>query len=404
MRKIKDILKTYHQQHVLKFYDDLNEEEKNHLLNQIKSIDFKLINYLYNNLQSNEDNFTISPMNSTSSSLEYLKIGIEAIKRGEYAVVTMAGGQGTRLGFNGPKGTYKLGFNINKSLFEIQVDNLKRIYKKYNVYIPWYIMTSNDNHQATVDYFIEHHYFDYPAIKISFFSQDELPMLDLNGKLLMDSKFNIKMGANGSGGVFSSLKNKGMLDKMKKDNIKWVFIGGIDNILLPTDNPDLIGFAIKEHYLAVSKIVQKLYPEEKVGVFCKKNGKPSVIEYLNMTQELNNLRDNKGDLVYRDAHILCNLFNIDLLERVATKKLKYLPALKKANYIDLNGILRESIKENGYKFETFIFDAFSYTPKVGLLKEDRNIVFAPIKNKIGLDSPKTASKLYNDYYNNKLKG
>ncbi len=401
--KIKDTLKKAHQNHLFNFYDDLNKDEQRHLLNQLKRIDFKLLNHLYKNISKKEAKYLISPMDSIKATKEHFNLGVEALKRGEYAVVTMAGGQGTRLGFEGPKGTYKLGYKINKSLFEIQVDKLKEIFKKYHKYLNWYIMTSNDNYKATLNFFIKHHYFGYPKEYVSFFIQDELPMLDLNGKIIMDSKFNIKMGANGSGGVFSSLKNSGLLAKMKKSNLKWVFIGGIDNILLPTDNPDLIGFAIKENCLAVSKIVKKLYPKEKVGLFVKKDNQPAVIEYIEMSEEMNNLKDDQGNLVYGDAHILCNLFNIKLLEKVANKKLKYMAALKKASYINDKGLLIEPIKENAYKFETFIFDAFSYTDKVGLLIEKRERIFAPIKNKKGEDSPQTASKLYLNYYN-KLKG
>jgi UDP-N-acetylglucosamine/UDP-N-acetylgalactosamine diphosphorylase len=398
LEDIKSKLKKYNQEHLLNFYNELSNEEKGHLINQINSIDFDLLINLFKNINKKEEDAEITSMTSYEPSNEYTTTGIEVMKREEYAVVTMAGGQGTRLGFNGPKGTYVLEYGINKSLFEMHCDKLKHIYKMCNVYTPWYIMTSYANNKDTISFFEHNNYFNYPKDKIHFFIQEELPMIDINGKIVMDSKFNIKMGANGSGGVFSSLSKSGMLEDMKHNHIKWVYIGGVDNPLTPTDDPNLVGFAKYENFLGVSHIIPKGYPEEKVGVFCKKNGKPSVIEYIEMTPEMNNLRDGKGTLVYGDSHILLNLFNIEALDVISKKPLKYVPAFKKTNYINDNGELVIPDKENAYKFEKFVFDAFSYFDRVGLLKGVREHIFAPIKNATGVDSPETASKLYKDYY------
>jgi UDP-N-acetylglucosamine/UDP-N-acetylgalactosamine diphosphorylase len=398
LENIQSTLKKYGQEHLLRFYDELTDNEKDHLVNQINSIDFDLMTSLFQIVNKKEEDDKITSMTSYDPEPIYTVTGLEVMKRGEYAVVTMAGGQGTRLGFNGPKGTYILEHGINKSLFEIHCDKLKNIYKMCNVYTPWYIMTSNTNNQETINFFESYNYFNYPKDKIHFFIQEELPMIDTNGMIVMDSKFNIKMGANGSGGVFSSLYKSGMLDDMKKSNIKWVYIGGVDNPLTPTDEPALVGFARHENFLGVSHIIPKGYPEEKVGVFCKKNGKPSVIEYIAMTPEMNNLRDDKGNLVYGDSHILLNLFNIEALDIITKGDLKYVPAFKKTNYINELGELTTPEKENAYKFEKFVFDGFSCLDRVGLLKGVREHVFAPIKNAEGVDSPETASKLYLDYY------
>ncbi len=400
---IKLLLKEHNQEHLLKFYDELSREEQEHLLKQIEKIDFNLVKQLFNSISKTKDNHVITDIPSFNIKDEYTNIGLESFKAGSYAVVTMAGGQGTRLGFDGPKGTYILEYGINKSLFEIQCDKLKNVYKMSNKYTPWYIMTSYANDLATKEFFVKHNYFDYPKDMIEFFIQDELPMIDPLGKVLMDSKFNIKMGANGHGGIFKAMIDNNILDKMEKNNIKWIFIGGIDNILLPTDNPDLVGFSIKENFMAASKIIKKGYPDEKVGVFCKKDGKPGVIEYIEMTPEMNNLKHEDGSLVYGDAHILCNLFNISIIKDIAFKNLEYVGAFKKTDCIDLNGNLISSEVPNSYKFETFIFDAFAYVDEIGLLKDERQNVFAPIKNATGNDSPDTASTLYIDFYNLKNK-
>lgn len=399
---MKEKLNKYQQSHLLTFYDELTASEKEQLEKEISQIDFKEINELYqNHLKQTNEIQNISPVKSEKTSIEYEQIGKESVIRGEYALITMAGGQGTRLGFNGPKGCFILPI-VNKSLFEIQCDCLINIYYKTNVYINWYIMTSKDNHQVSVDFFIKNNYFSYPQDKIRFFIQDELPIVDLQGKILLDKKYSINMGPNGHGGVFSSLQREGILEELKTKNIKWIFIGGIDNVLLPIDQFDLIGFAIKNHYLAASKTIDKAYPQEKVGIFCKKNNHTNVIEYFEMTEEMNNLTDNQGQLIYKDAHILCNLFNIEVLEQVKNKPLKYRAALKKVNYLGLDGNYQTPDKENAYKFESFLFDAFSYIDNVGLLEGKRAEIFAPIKNKDGVDSPKTALDLYLNYHKNNV--
>jgi UDP-N-acetylglucosamine/UDP-N-acetylgalactosamine diphosphorylase len=399
LNEIKLKLEKYNQQHLLKFYDELNDSEREHLLNQIKSIDFDLITKLFNNIANQKIDGDITPVSSCEKKVEYIESGITAIRYEEYAVLTMAGGQGTRLGFEGPKGTYFVENGVNKYIFEIHIDKLKHIYEMSNIYVPWFIMTSKENHNQTINFFEEHNYFDYPKDKVNFFVQEEFPMVDVNGKIVMDSKCNIKMGANGSGGTFKALVNSGMLDKMKKDNIRWIFVGGVDNILTPVDDLNFIGFAKRENLMGASYIIPKGYAEEKVGVFCKINGKVNVIEYIEMPKEMNDAKKENGKLLYGDAHVLLNLFNIEAFEIAARSELKYIAAFKKTNYIDENGNLIIPEKENAYKFETFIFGIYPFLERVGLLKGIREEIFAPIKNANGVDSPETASKLYLDYYN-----
>lgn len=400
LEEVKVKLKQYNQQHLLRFYDELNNEEKKHLLDQINIINFDLMGTLFKTIGYKKTLSDISAIPNYDFKPEYSNIGFESMKKGEYAAVTMAGGQGTRLGFEGPKGTYVLGYGINKSIFEIHCDKLKHINEKTGLYIPWYIMTSGTNNDDTITFFKNNNYFNYPKEMVHFFIQDELPMIDTEGKILMDSKSNIKMGANGSGGVYSSLIRSGIIEQMKNSNIKWVLIGGIDNILTPFDRPELIGFAISSNFSVASYITKKSYPEERVGVFGKINGKPNVIEYFDMTPEMNNARDENGNLLYSAAHLLINLFSIEALDIISRKELEYIPAFKKTSYIDENGNLINPEKENAYKFETFVFGVFPYFDEIGLLNGKREEIFAPIKNAEGLDSPESAGKLYLDYYIN----
>lgn len=399
--EVKEQLKKYNQEHLLRFYDVLNEEEKEHLINQINTIDFDLMDRLFYEIGQEKLKGKIEPITSHSKKEEYKQVGIEVIKSGKYAALTMAGGQGTRLGFCGPKGTYFIEYGINKYLFEVHIDRLKNIYNLYGVYIPWFIMTSAENNDDTIKFFEENNYFNYPKDKINFFVQEELPMLDTNGKILMDSKSSIKMAANGHGGVFSALKNSGMLDKMEKESIEWIFIGGIDNILTPFDNEYFLGFAKTENLMGASYVVPKAYPEEKVGVFCKIDDRVDVIEYIEMTPEMNNMRDEDGNLLYGATHTLVNLFNIEAIKIATQNNLKYLAAFKKINCIDENGDMIIPEKENAYKFETFLFGLFPLLERAGVLSGVRKEIFAPIKNASGVDSPETAAKLYLDYYKNR---
>ena len=394
-------LKKYGQEHLLKFVDELGEDEKKCLQEQIERIDLNQIDELYKETQNNNKfgQDKIEPMkyvDKTKLSQDEIdklsEIGNNIISNGEYAVVTMAGGQGSRLGHNGPKGTFEL--FPGKSLFEILSDELKKANKKYNTIIPWYIMTSRQNNNDTVRFFEEKDYFGYPRNAVTFFMQGELPMISTNGKILLESKGKIKLAADGNGGIFSSMIKNGILENMQKKGIKWVFIGSIDNAILKLADSLLLGMTENKKMLASSKTIAKVNPAERVGVFCKRNGKPSVIEYSELPEEMANLRDEDGELFYGEAHIMCNLFNIEVLERIGKEKLPYHQAFKKANYIDEDGKLIEATEPNAYKFESFIFDAFGLLDDILLMRANREEEFAPVKNAEGADSPETARKLY----------
>ncbi len=404
----KQILKKYNQEHVLNFYNELSQIEKEKLINQILNIDFEILKNLYKktSIKETKIDFDLKPMPyidkfklSEDEIKYYENIGIEAIKRGEYAAGTMAGGQGTRLGHYAPKGTYKLGVNPDKTLFEILCDTLKDANEKYGVIIPWYIMTSRDNQKDTIKYFEENNYLGYPKDAIKFFNQGEMPMILENGQVILNSKSSVKEAPDGHGGVLEALYVNKMIDDMNQRGVKWIFIGGVDNVLVKMIDPLLVGLAIDKNMKMAGKSIVKAYPEERVGVFCKKDNRPSVIEYTEISKELSELRDEKGELAYGESHILCNLFSVEILQHVSKVKLPYHIAHKKSNYIDTNG--NEIIPEapNAYKFESFIFDAFEEVDDMLILRVKREEEFAPVKNAEGTDSPETARKLYNDYWN-----
>ncbi len=401
--KAKSRLKKYNQQTVLNILEKLEPNLQEKLASQILETDFDKLLELYNNRNKKSiANDIIEPIEfidkNKLSQLEKQSLsqkGEDIIKNHQYAVVTMAGGQGTRLGHNGPKGTFKLDIGPNgKYIFEILVDTLKAANKQYNTDIPWYIMTSTQNYQDTINFFNEHHYFGYNQNNIKFFIQEEIEMLSENGDILIDENFNIKKASNGNGGIYQALQHSGMISDMKNNNIKWIYICGVDNIAVNMVDSLFLGLTIDKKVPSASKSVKKSYPEENVGIFCKKNKKPSIIEYIDMTKDMIYSQNNDGELLYGESNILSHLFNIESLENLANYNLIYHCAHKKATYINEN--LEKIIPQeaNSYKFETFIFDAFEFLDDMIIMRVNREDEFAPIKNFRGVDSPETAKVIY----------
>lgn len=412
MDKKQDIieaLKEYHQEHIIKILENLEEKEQNELIEQIEKIDFHQIMELYNSTKKEMEfkENKIEPLQyldkaklTEMQKTRFDELGEMIIRSGKYAVVTMAGGQGTRLGHVGPKGTFKLDvYGKGKYLFEILIENLKQANDAYNTTIPWYIMTSRENNKETVEFLEKHKYFGYDKKYITIFTQSELPLVDKQGKILVGKDFKIREASDGNGGTYSSLRASGCLANMKERGIKWIFIGSVDNALLKMADVTLLGMAIDKNVQIASKSVVKANPHERVGVFCKMNGHPKVIEYTELPEKMSEEVDSNGELKYGESHIMCNLYTIEAIEKISQEILMYHSALKKNSYIDENG--KEIIPEepNSYKFESFIFDAFEFFDDIAILRGNREDDFAPIKNKEGADSPKTAKELYEKYWN-----
>ena len=403
--KAIEILKRFKQDHVVNWMKKLTEDEKDRLIEQVLSLNIEQVIDLYNNLSKTFETgdkkiekISAIDMNKLEDEefIRYKKIGEDIIRNGEYAVVTMAGGQGTRLGHSGPKGTFKVNLdNGEKYLFQIIVESLQKANEKYNVVIPWYIMTSEENNDQTLAFLEVNNYFGYPKNKVKLFMQGKAPLISTNGKLLIGKDKLIKEASDGNGSIYKSLAKDGVLEDMKNKNIKWIFVGGVDNILLKIIDPLLLGITISEGNKIASKSVKKINPKERAGVFCKIDGKPSIIEYSELPEEMSEETDSNGDLVYGDVNILSHLYNIEALEELSTKTLPYHIAEKKSDYLDENGNLITPEGKNVYKFESFIFDAFSYYNEMSILRVKREDEFAPIKNAEGNDSPETATKLYN---------
>ena len=409
MQDVIELLTEYNQLHIVNWLNKLDENKKRELIEQINHIDLHQIAELYDNAKK-EIKFKenkIEPIEyldkqkmDENTKAELSKIGEQIIENGQYAVVTMAGGQGSRLEHPGPKGTFKLDvYGKGKYLFEILAENLKEANKRYDVIIPWYIMTSKENNDATIEFLEKNNYFGYDKNSVIIFKQGELPLIDFEGKLLIGKDGKIKEASDGNGGVYTSLRTTGALADMKERGIKWIFIGGVDNVLLKMADTILLGMAIDKNVQIASKSVVKANPHEKVGVFCKMNGHPKVIEYSELPEKMAEEVDNNGELKFGESHIMCNLFTIEAIEKISKEPLIYHSAKKKNTYLDENGNEIIPKEPNSYKFEAFIFDAFEFFDDIAILRGKREDDFAPVKNKEGVDSPRTAKELYEKFWN-----
>ena len=411
MANYVEILKKYNQEHLLKYIDLISTNEgKNNLINDIENIDFEKLNRLFALSNQNFKNSMKTVMLehirvfdksrfSDEENNEILKIGEDIIANNQYAVVTMAGGQGTRLGHKGPKGTFILNVKPEpKSLFKIIAENLIKANNKYGIILNWYIMTSTENNDETVKYFEDNNYFGYNSENVKFFKQGNLPLLSEDGKLVINSEYRIKYAASGNGTIYQAMLNDGVIDDMKRKGIKWVFIGSVDNALLNMVDPMLLGLTKKRGTEIASKTIVKNSPYEKVGVFCKKNGKPGVIEYSEIPETLIEEVDENGELMYGESHIMCNLYTLDAIEKIANVELPYHSAHKKVDFMQEDGNMFYAKEANGYKYEAFIFDGFELFDDITLYRGKREEDFAPVKNAEGVDSPETATKLYNDFW------
>ena len=259
-------------------------------------------------------------------------------------------------------------------------------------------MASEQNNEQTVEFFEANNYFNYPKEKIVFFKQGELPVLNHEGKVLLNEEKRINKAADGHGGIFISMKKNNIIEDMKEEGINWVFIGPVDNVLVKMVDPIFVGICEEKNVKAGGKSIVKAYPEERVGVFCKKNGKPGVVEYTEISESMSNRKDENGNLVYGESHINCNIFNISVIDEIGENKLPYHSAYKKIPYINKEGEIVKPSEPNAYKFEAFIFDAFEKLEDMAILRVKREEEFAPIKNAEGKDSPETARKLYEEFW------
>jgi len=409
MDKIKNWyhkLKEISQEHVLKYYDDLQEKERKLLLDQISHIDFDLLRQCIALLKKKSGTGhyipgTLEPMNvielpkTKAEKQEYKKaydLGEKLISEGKVGTILVAGGQGTRLGFDGPKGTFPVGPITNRSLFQYHTEKILARERKLNAAIPYYIMTSELNYLQTKQFFEQHDYFKKNKDSFVFFSQGMLPSLSANGKMYLSDKNKINVAPDGHGGLMRALFVNKLIDDMQKRGIEYLYYFQVDSPLANVCDPAFVGYHVLKNADMSAKTVYKRGPYESLGNIGKVDGKNVVIEYSELSRKEMEERNPDGRLRFGQGSIGIHVFSVNFFRRLRDEK-QYLPyhiAHKKIPYIDDSGHLVRPAEPNGYKFEQFIFDAFPFAKKIMVLETDRQNDFSPIKNKDGFDSPHTA--------------
>ena len=395
----KKKLEQYGQTHVLKYYDELTESEKAELLQQIEETDFAVLENC-KNLGHSAGRGKFEPLAAMQVSEiekrkdEFTKIGVETIKAGKVAAVLLAGGMGTRLGSDNPKGMYDIGLTKHVYIFQRIIENLLDTVKQADgSYIHLFIMTSEKNNDATVNFLKEHKFFGYPEDKVTFFKQEMAPASDYDGKVYMEAKNRISTSPNGNAGWYSSMLKAGLRDVILKEGIEWIDIFAVDNVLQRIADPCFVGATVNAGVDCGAKVVRKNAPDEKVGVMCLEDGMPSIVEYYELSQEMMDAKDENGDPAYNYGVILNYLFNEKALFDIAQKTLPLHVVEKKIPYIDENANLIKPEKPNGCKFEQLVLDMIHMLSGCLPYEVVREHEFAPIKNKEGIDSVESAREL-----------
>lgn len=390
-------LERYSQQHILKYYEELKAEEKELLLQQIDKTDFGILEQARTVTSTNKGEIT--PLGAMELSEidrrkdEFMQKGISALKEGKVAALLLAGGMGTRLGSKDPKGMYNVGLTKDLYIFECLINNLMDVVKSCGQMIHLFIMTSEKNNEATVGFLKEKSYFGYPEEYVHFFQQEMAPATDYEGNVYMESKGRIATSPNGNGGWFSSLKKAGLDKLIENEGIEWMNLFAVDNVLQRIADPVFVGATLESGMAVGAKVVRKKNPDEAVGVMCLEDGKPSIVEYYELNDEMKSAKNEKGDPAYNFGVILNYLFRVRDLNELADAGLPLHIVKKKIACLDNEGRLVEPSEPNGYKYENLVLDMIHMLSGCLPFEVIREKEFAPIKNLTGVDSVDSARTL-----------
>lgn len=398
LQTAKKKLSEYGQEHLLKYYDELSDASKEKLLTEIEETDMSVISYIEGGSASTNRG-KITPIECMElpeikeNEEKFRKLGLEAIKKGEVGAVLLAGGMGTRLGSDNPKGMYNIGLTKEVFIFQRLIENLMDVVNEAGAFVPLYIMTSDKNNDSTIYFLAQHEFFGYNPDYIHFFKQDMAPATDYNGKIYLEAKDKLSTSPNGNAGWYSSMVKAGLDKQARESGIKWINIFAVDNVLQRIADPVFVGAVIDGGYVSGAKVVKKAARDEKIGAMCLEDGRPSIVEYYEMTDELMDAKNDKGDPAYNFGVILNYLFGMDELDRISKNKLPMHVVEKKIPYMDEKGSTVKPEEPNGYKFEQLVLDMVHEMSSCLPFEVVREKEFAPIKNKTGIDSVESAREL-----------
>ncbi|MBO4411242.1 MAG: UDPGP type 1 family protein [Lachnospiraceae bacterium] len=383
---------------LLRFYQTLTRREQKELLSEIEALDLSVLSVLGTS-ESTETAFQTEPLSALTvpeineRRAEFEKAGIEAIRAGKTAAVLLAGGQGTRLGFDHPKGMYPIGVTHDLYIFECLFRNLKKTMDAAGAPFWFFIMTSAINDRETRAFFEEHAYFGYPKEYVRFFIQDMAPCTDFDGKVLLSAPGHVALSPNGNGGWYHSLKKAGLDRVLAENGVEYISCFAVDNVLQQINDPAFVGATVLSGADVGAKVIRKANPTERVGVLCTKNGHPSIVEYYEITEEMKTLRDENGDLLYNFGVILNYLFKVSKLEEIIAKRMPIHIAKKKIPYVNDRGELVKPEEPNGNKYELLVLDMIELMDTCLPYEVVREKEFAPVKNPTGVDSVESARAL-----------
>ena len=409
LENVKKLLKKHNQSHLLAFWEQLDPAQRQNLLAQIEELDFSKIddwvaNYIKKlSFTAIPADFAPAPSYSPSPAnpeqerkyAQARDLGKELISSGRVAAFVVAGGQGTRLGFDGPKGNFNISPVKNKTLFQIFAETTAAVSEKYQTVCPWYIMASPLNYAAISEVFRSNDYYGLDEKNVFIFQQGTLPNFSLDGKILLADKGKLSCSPDGHGGSLKALYQSGALEDMKRRGVEFVSYWQVDNPLVNIFDTLFIGLHALNEAEMSSKALIKTRPKEKVGNFCLVGGKITVIEYSDLPDEQAEKRNPDGSLLFGLGSIGIHIINTTFVEKLNAKgfSLPLHKAVKKIPHIDKQGKLVEPAEPNGIKLESFVFDALPLASKSIILQTLRSEEFAPTKNAIGPDSPETTRQM-----------
>jgi len=407
-------LESVGQAQVLRFYDQLDEACRAALLDQIEDIDWPRIAQLVESYVKAKPELALPdriepapwyPHRPTDELRDQYRrarmLGEQLIRDNKVAAFTVAGGQGTRLGWDAPKGTFPATPVRKASLFQYMAEYILKVQAKYEAVVPWYIMTSPINDAPTRAFFEEHDYFGLDAGDVEFFTQEMMPAMELNtGRVLLESPHSLALAPEGHGGSLKALYKRGAIEDMKRRGIEQISYVQVDNPIVRVIDPLFIGLHALDGAQMSSKMLPKAYPKERLGNFCLVDDKVTVIEYSDLPDELAEQRDEQGELRFRAGSIAIHVIRRDFVEALNEAaggfRLPFHRAEKKVSHVDDQGRVVEPSAPNAVKLEMFVFDALPLCETSIIYESDRVDEFAPIKNAEGVDSPASSVRIQSE--------